>query len=78
MATYCFDVDDGDGTRDEFGLRCNSREAIKEAAIQALPGLAAENLPDGNPYHCKVAVRDETGQTVFDAVLTVESRWLGE
>ena len=76
MPRYYFDVQDGDHfVRDEEGIDCGSRAAVRDAAIGALPGMASDVLPDGDAHDIEVLVRDETGCCVFKASLSLKSGW---
>lgn len=77
MPLFYFDIDDGECfTRDEEGLECSNRKAVRDYAIGVLPGIAQEALPDGDQHELVVKVRDTSGRYVFKAVLTLVSEWL--
>lgn len=79
MAKYYFDTYDGDHTSvDEDGIDCSSGQEIQDCAIDALPDLAREELPNGPERLFWVKVRDEAGDLVFEATLSLASRWFRE
>jgi hypothetical protein len=79
MPRYFFDTYDGNhASLDEEGVECGSRQQIQDCAIDALPDIARDELPDGLEQLFWVKVRDESGRLVFEASLTLTSRWLAE
>lgn len=77
MDRYFFDTSDGSKSiKDDEGLLFSSREAMRYAAIETLPQMAADVLPDGETREFNVEVRDEAGEKVFRAVLSFRSEWL--
>lgn len=78
MPRYYFDVDDGTGfILDSYGIECGSLDAMRYAAVDALPDIARDELPDGDHRTMTVKVRDVGGQYLLEATLTVDVRWLG-
>ena len=76
MARYFFDTHDGKALlRDEVGIELEDLERVRAEAIDALPDMAREELPDGNERVFAVQVRDEEGRVVFAATLTFKSEW---
>jgi len=77
MPLYFFDTyDQGELSRDEQGIECSSKSQVQTNALDALPDMAREVLPDG-PNHCfRVEVRSEQGRVVFRARLDLNSEWL--
>lgn len=78
MPRYYFDVQDQNKvTADDVGIECETPDDVRKTAIGALPGIAADALPDGDRHVLAVLVRDESGKKVFEASLTLEARWVG-
>lgn len=76
MARYFFDTHDGEALlRDDVGIEIDDLERVRAEAIDALPDMAREVLPDGNERMFAVQVRDENGQIVFSATLSFKSEW---
>jgi hypothetical protein len=76
MARYYFDVHDGTAlTRDEDGVECCSLNELRFAAIDALPDLARDQLPNGDSTRLAVKVRDAGGKYLFEASLTLSVKW---
>ena len=76
MARYFFDTYDQDElNRDDEGLDCNAKAEIQERAVDALPDMARDALPDGPNHDFRVLVRNESGQVVFQATLFLRSEW---
>ena len=74
---YFFDVQNGDDfTPDEEGIDCDGPEAVRSQAIAALPEIARDALPDSDHHAMTVTVRDETGEAVYRASLTLAAQWL--
>jgi hypothetical protein len=79
MAHYFFDIQDRDEfIEDDVGIECPTREAVRDAAIDALPDMARGVKPEGKPHTIVVTARDETGAQVYRASLTMEAGWLDE
>jgi hypothetical protein len=76
MARYFFDTFDGkELMRDEVGIELGELERVRVEAIDALPDLAREELPDGDESVFAVHARDEEGRIVFTATLTFKGEW---
>lgn len=74
---YYFDIHDGEHfTHDDEGLACLSLKAMRDAAIKVLPDIARDELPDGDRRDFTVKVRDESGDYVFRATLSLMAEWL--
>ncbi len=77
MARYYFDTHDGDHSIvDLDGLDCSSNQQVQHQAVDALPDMARELLPDGPNRLFRVEVRDAGGKQVFCATLELRSRWI--
>lgn len=77
MPRYYFDTFDGDlRTEDAEGIDCATMKIVEDCAIDGLPDMARELLPDGPNRVFQVAVRDEHGQVIFRATLELRSTWL--
>ncbi len=77
MNRYFFDIRDGDSVSvDDIGIDCASLEDVRFQAIDALPEIAREELPDGDYRVFEVQVRDATGKPIFTGRLTFELQWL--
>ena len=76
MARYYFDVDDGVVfTLDQDGIECASMDELRFAAIDGLPDLARDQMPDGDHTKILVKVRDAGGSYLFEASLTLDVKW---
>lgn len=72
MPHYFFDeIDNGRVVRDETGYELPDMDAAKEAAIDALPDMARDQLPDGDEHLFAVRVRDTTGRELLEVSLTL-------
>jgi hypothetical protein len=77
LARFYFDTFDGDhATADSVGLDCETMEEVQNSAIDALPDMAREMLPDGLNRLFYISVRDDGGHAVFGATLELKSTWL--
>jgi len=72
MPRFFFDTYDGEQyIPDENGLDLEDVEAAKLEAQKALPDMAEDALPNGNHRSFVVNVRDEAGQIVLRAALSL-------
>ncbi len=72
MSRIFFDTYDGGlFIPDEQGLELEGPEAAKLEAQRALREMAWDKLPDGNQHSFIVSVRDEAGQVVLRAALSL-------
>ncbi|MBF9197015.1 DUF6894 family protein [Microvirga terrestris] len=72
MARFFFDTYDGNRLiPDTEGIELQSAEMAKIEAQKALPDLARDALPDGTQKTFIVSVRDETGQVILRAALSL-------
>lgn len=79
MSRYFFDLHDGhEFTRDDDGMICESLKDLSYQAVDVLPDVVREELPDGPRRTFSVKVRDEAGDYVFRATLTLASAWIVE
>ena len=77
LPKFYFDTFDGDKTAiDADGIDCVSRRIVQDRAVDALPDMARELLPDGPNRTFRVEVRDDGGSIVFRATLELNSAWL--
>jgi hypothetical protein len=75
MPRYFFDIDDGERrTPDDLGLELSLWEA-RDQAVAVLPDIARDVLPDGERRDFVSSVRDESGQVVYTATLSLVGRW---
>ena len=77
MPRFYFDTHDGE-TRvsDDQGLDLTDRQAAKVAAVDSLPDLARDVLPDGDRRTMAVHVRDATGRVILTATLSLRVDWV--
>ncbi len=72
MPRYFFDIHDGARfTADETGVELDGIEAARQEASRALGELVREILPDGDQREILIEVKDEAGQRVLVAKLSV-------
>ena len=77
MPRFFFDIRDGFVTHDEDGTELPNVEAVRKAAMDLLPQVAADEIPaDGDRRHFTVLVTDEGGHPVYSATLTYTGLWL--
>ena len=75
MARYFFDAFDGKKVmRDEVGIELDNVERVRTEAVDALPDIARDELPDDESVFA-VQARDEQGRIVFTATLTFKGEW---
>jgi hypothetical protein len=67
-----FDVHDGSYARDEEGVELDDIDAVRTQVWKTLPMLAAHRKANGNmACQLRMDVRDEAGNHVFHAALTL-------
>ena len=78
MPRYFIDTDDGDIlVIDDQGQVLLSEASARSFALDALPDMARERMPDHSNRHTFViGVRDETGDVIFRASLTLKGEWV--
>lgn len=77
MPRFYFDTFDGDhSTTDSDGVDCATMKDVQDSAVDALPDMAREILPDGPNRVFRVDVRDGVGQVIFKATLELKTTWL--
>ncbi len=62
--------------RDQEGYQFESVEAAKNAAVDALPDMARDELPDGDSRTFTAIVRDARGQTLVQATMSFAVTWM--
>lgn len=76
-ARYFFDTFDGsEFVKDETGQLCSDLEAVRYRAVEALPDIVRDRLPDGDAYTFLVRVRDVSGTRIFETSLEFSAKWL--
>ena len=76
MPLYFFDTDDGDHShRDDEGLDLPHVEAARVAALDALPDMARDKMPDGDRRTFVASVRNDRGAVVYVATLSLKGEW---
>jgi hypothetical protein len=76
MSRYFFDTDDGDfRSQDDEGMELPDAEAARLAALDVLPDMARDKLPDGDRRSFSVRVRDEAGAVLYSATLDLVGEW---
>ena len=76
MPRYFIEADDGDfNHRDEEGHDLPDDEAARKAALDALPDMARDKIPDGDQRTFRATARDEQGNMVYGASLTLKGGW---
>jgi len=77
MPRYYFDTFDGaDLCEDDQGVDFASDSEMRFAALDALPEIAREELPDGDHREMWVKVRSSDGADLFKATLSLRAEWL--
>jgi hypothetical protein len=72
MYRYFFDTDDGDDfVTDDEGQVLKDLASARTEALEALASIAKDALPKGNRNAMMVSVRDEAGEVLFKATLSL-------
>jgi hypothetical protein len=76
---FFFDIYDGESLkRGEQGQEFPNLQAARTNAVRTLRDLVRDMLPDGDKRVFIVAMRDESGATIFSAALSFMAEWLTE
>ena len=76
MPLYYIDTDDNDHVYiDKTGCFLIDAEAARQAALKAFPDMTKDVLPDGDCRTFVVGVRDQDGDQVYRATLTLKGEW---
>lgn len=76
MPRYFIDTDDGDlRVEDEDGHDLSGPHAARLIALDVLPDMARDKLPDGERRAFRAAVRGEDGQLLYTASLSFVGEW---
>ena len=76
MPRFFIDTSDGDlSLHDEDGYDLPTVQAARDAAVDALPDMARDKLPDGERRAFRAAVRGEDGQLLYTASLSFVGEW---
>jgi hypothetical protein len=72
MPRYFFDIHDSvRSTTDDVGVELDELEAARQEAARTLGEIARDILPDGDRQEVVIEVKDEAGQRVLVAKLSV-------
>lgn len=76
MPRFFIDTDDGD-TRviDDTGYELLDAETARYMALDALPDMAREKLPDGDHRSFGVTVRNDKRQIIYVATFALMGGW---
>ncbi|PTM40635.1 hypothetical protein [Bosea sp. 124] len=76
MPRYFIDSSDGNFSHiDAEGVELAGDAAARYLALDALPDMVREVLPDGDKREFAVCVRDEFGKVIYSASLTLAGAW---
>ncbi len=77
MPRFFFDINDGERQdHDDVGQDLPDLEAARKAAINDLPDIARDVLPDGDRRDFVSVVRTESDEVVFRAKLSLIAEWV--
>ncbi len=78
MSVYYFDIHDGSrSSTDIEGCELSERASVEAEAVRILPAVVLHERQDAGDRDLHVRVRDEQGDYVFQATLTLRSGWIG-
>ena len=76
MPRYYIDSSDGSFSHiDSEGVELTGDEAARYLALDALPDMVREVLPDGDQREFAVCVRNEGGRVIYSARMTLTGAW---
>ena len=64
--------------KDKVGTECKDISAAKTLAVDALPDMARDELPDGDYRTFLAIVRNEQDRTLLKASLSLAVVWFGD
>ena len=71
-ARYFFHVIDGEHeTEDPEGIECTSLDEVAAEAVEGLPIMMEDTVPEGDRREIAVKVTDESGKVVLRATLSL-------
>ncbi|MCJ2043803.1 hypothetical protein MKK58_04530 [Methylobacterium sp. J-078] len=76
MERYFFDVEDGHLTMDDDGRDLDGADAVAAAAMSTLLEIARFEVVANNERELSVTVRNEAGDPIYRASITVKAGWL--
>ncbi|MBP0496536.1 DUF6894 family protein [Pararoseomonas indoligenes] len=77
MPRFYLDTSDGDfKITDHVGYDFADRDEARRLALDTLPDMARDKMPDGDRRDFICNVRDEAGKPIFTATLSLIARWL--
>ena len=76
MPLFFFETFDGEVCHgDSQGTALPDKETARLEALKALPDMAREKIPDGDLRTFRTIVRDDVGDVVYEACMTLIGRW---
>ena len=76
MPRYFLDSADGDlKVIDDEGIELQDPREARKFAIDVLPDMARDKIPDGDHREFSVRVRDHDGRVIYTASLTLSGEW---
>ena len=77
MPKYYFTTDDGDSRIfDQIGQELPDAAEARSMALDALPDMARDKLPDGDTRTFMVTVSDEANELIYKAELKLKGEWV--
>ena len=77
MPLYFFDSGDGECfLRSEAGIEMSGLQEARDEAVRLLPSIAHDMGASYNGQDIVSMVRDERGQVIFKATLSLRAEWL--
>ena len=74
---FFFDTSDGDRhDHDEEGQDLPDAQAARRLALETLPAMAEDRLPDGDNRIFTVSVRDARGTPIYAVELALKGGWV--
>ncbi len=71
MKKYFFDLHNGDGfMKDDDGRDLPDLKAVGKEVAKIVLDLAGDELNGSDPFKARVTVRDESGETVVEGILS--------
>lgn len=76
MPCFFIDTNDGDFSyHDDQGHELPDQDVARKIALDVLPDMARDKIPDGDQRTFSVHVRDQTGAVIYIATLALNGGW---
>ena len=75
MPWYDFHADDGTHSTTCEPMELSGPKDVRRAVLASLPDMARDTMQNGDERIMRVIALDATGETVYEATLTLQGQW---